>query len=83
MLNVPLISPAHRAHVVSVLMEADFCMLAGGEKACQPAPHAFSSSFSYQDRIQDKVLITVYLLIGSWAMPFIAHLLSKHKILTI
>lgn len=34
-------------------------------------------------RIQSKIVVTVYLLASSWAMPFNIHLLSKYKIVTI
>ena len=45
-----LYSPACRAHVISAFLKADFaCGQVEGD-VCQPAPHAFISSFSYQSR---------------------------------
>lgn len=47
-------SPACRAHVVSVFIEADFTPWQVEGEVFQPDPHAFSKSFSYQSRSEQN-----------------------------
>lgn len=81
-----LYSPACRACVVSVFMEADFAHWQVGGKCANHLPMLPAAHFptrAGKGRSQSKILVTVYLLVSSWAMPFNAHLLSKYKIVTI